>query len=216
MNDAPSGVSGGEVAVAGRTRDAERTKGAILAAARRLFAEQDFSAVSIRDVAAAAGVSHGLVQHHFGTRSDLVAAIIGQEVAAFAADPWTPAPIAAGADRERLREELKARTASFTDFARLITRAELDGAEPEKFLDPDVPTPAQLLAEAIRGQQQRPHPGTLDPAMVAAYINAATFAFATLAPWLMTAVGLEPSDYETRLDEIVDISMLLIAMSASE
>ena len=117
---------------------------------------------------------------------------------------------------ERLREELKARMANFTEFARLITRAELDGAEPEKFLDPDVPTPAQLLAEAIREQQQRPHPGTLDPAMVAAYINAATFAFATLAPWLMTAVGLEPSDYETRLDDIVDISMLLIAMSASE
>jgi len=204
------------VDVAGKTRDAERTKGAILAAARRLFAEQDFSAVSIRDIAAAAGVSHGLVQHHFGTRSDLVAAIIGQEVAAFAADPWTPPPLAAAKDRERLREELKARMVGFGDFARLITRAELAGAEPEKLLDPDIPTPAQRLAEDIRGQRQRPQPGTLDPAMVAAYVNAATFAFATLAPWLMTSVGLEPGDYERRLDEIVDISVRLIALSAPE
>ncbi len=204
------------MAVAGKTRDPERTKGAILAAARQLLAEQDFSAVSIRDVAAAAGVSHGLVQHHFGTRSELVAAIIGQEVATFAADPWTPPPMAAGEERERLRVELRARMADFSDFARLITRAELAGAEPEKLLDPDTATPAQLLVEAIQGQQQRTHAGTLDPAIVAAYINAATFAFATLSPWLMTAVGLEPSDYEGRLDEIVDISMLLIAISASD
>ena len=34
-----------------------------------------------------------------------------------------------------------------------------------------------------------------------------------MAPWLMTAVGLEPRDYETRFDEIIDISVRLIAVS---
>ena len=31
---------------------------------------------TLRDVAAEAGVSHGLVQHHFGTREQLIAAIM--------------------------------------------------------------------------------------------------------------------------------------------
>ena len=203
-----------------RTRDAERTKAAIVEAARRLFSERDFSAVSIRDIAAAAGVSHGLVQHHFGTREQLVAAIIRQEVAEFAAAPRAlpagdPAVGASAEDLERLRAELKAGMTRFRDYARIITRAELAGAEPEKLLDPAVPTPAMLLAAAIRDVQSgsTPGPGTPDPALVSAYVNATFFAFATMAPWLMTSVGLEPRDYEARLDEIVDLSVRLIALT---
>ena len=69
--------------MARRRRDPEGTRVAILTAARRLLAEQDFSTVSIRDIAAAAGVSHGVVQHHFGTRRQLIAAIIQAEVQEF-------------------------------------------------------------------------------------------------------------------------------------
>ncbi len=199
-----------------RARDAERTKKAIVEAARRLFAEQDFSAVSIRDIAAAAGVSHGLVQHHFGTREQLVTEIVRQEVAAFAADPAALPADASLAELDRLRTALRAGMTRFHDYARFIARAELGGAEPEKLLDPAVPTPAMLLAGAIRDLQTSggPGPGTPDPAMVAAYVNASFFAFATLAPWLMTSVGLEPRDYEARLDEIVDISVRLMALAA--
>ena len=111
--------------------------------------------------------------------------------------------------------ELKAGMTRFRDYALLITRAELAGAEPERLLDPAVPTPAMLLAASIRELQARTAPaaGGLDPDLVSAYVNASLFAFATMAPWLMTAVGLEPRDYETRLDEIIDISVRLIALS---
>ena len=72
-----------------------------------------------------------------------------------------------------------------------------------------------LLAASIRDLQAgtAPAPGGLDPDLVSAYVNASLFAFATMAPWLMTAVGLEPRDYEARLDEIIDISVRLIALS---
>ena len=72
-----------------------------------------------------------------------------------------------------------------------------------------------LLAASIRELQARTAapPGGLDPDLVSAYVNASLFAFATMAPWLMTAVGLEPRDYEARLDEIIDISVRLIALS---
>ncbi|TCC34808.1 TetR/AcrR family transcriptional regulator [Kribbella sindirgiensis] len=43
-------------------------------AAIRLFGEQGIEGASIRDIAAAAGVSSGLVRHHFGSKESLRAA----------------------------------------------------------------------------------------------------------------------------------------------
>ena len=79
-----------------------------------------------------------------------------------------------------------------------------------------MPTPAQLLAASIRDLQARsaPGPGTPDPALVSAYVNASLFAFEVMAPWLMTSVGLEPRAYEARLEEIIDISLGLIGQTA--
>ena len=52
--------------------DEERsTREQILAAATREFAEHGFRGASIRGIASAAGVSAGLVQHHFGTKDGL-------------------------------------------------------------------------------------------------------------------------------------------------
>lgn len=47
----------------------------IRAAALRCFATQGISATSMRTIADAAGVSVGLVQHHFGNKAGLVAAV---------------------------------------------------------------------------------------------------------------------------------------------
>lgn len=47
----------------------------IRAAALRLFAAQGTAATSLRAIAASAGVSVGLVQHHFPTKADLVRAV---------------------------------------------------------------------------------------------------------------------------------------------
>ena len=155
-------------------------------------------------------MSHGLVQHHFGAREELVAAVIRSEIDGFAARPR--ALVAGASDLERLRVELKAGMTRFRDYALLITRAELAGAEPERLLDPAVPTPAMLLAASIRDLRAgtAPAPGGLDPDLVSAHVNAGLFAFATMAPWLMTAVGLEPRDYERRFDEIIDLSLIHI------
>ena len=43
----------------------------ILATARRLFAERDYPSVSMQDIAAAAGVARGLLNHYFGSKRDL-------------------------------------------------------------------------------------------------------------------------------------------------
>lgn len=60
----------------GRRPGGEDTRGAILTAARALFAEQGFHDATIRRVAAEAGVDPALVHHYFGSKEDLFAAAI--------------------------------------------------------------------------------------------------------------------------------------------
>lgn len=48
----------------------------LLVAARRLFAERGFSAVSMSDIATEAGVARGLVNHYFGTKRDLFLEVV--------------------------------------------------------------------------------------------------------------------------------------------
>ena len=199
-----------------RKRNAETTKAAISQAARRLFADHDIAAVSYRDIAKAAGVSHGLVQQYFGTREEMVAAIIRseiEEVGKFLSASNAGKPDLAP---NAMRSVLKSGALRFRDFARIIMRAGLAGVEPEKMLDPATPTPAMALADSIREfQASSPRSsGRMDPQLVSAYINASVFAFATLAPWLMKSVGLKPEDYEARLDEITEISVKLVSIAA--
>ena len=56
--------------------DATATRQAILVAARELFAAHGVDGVSVRDIAAAAGVNHALVHRYFGAKGDMVDAIL--------------------------------------------------------------------------------------------------------------------------------------------
>ena len=71
---------------------------AVLDAASDLFAEQGPATTSIREVAARSGVNHGLVYRHFGTKEELVAAVldhvsdqVNQAIAGSSADTRTRA-----------------------------------------------------------------------------------------------------------------------------
>jgi AcrR family transcriptional regulator len=78
----------------GRRPGVSGTREAILAAARRAFAEQGYQRATVRDVAKLAGVDPALVHHYFGTKQDLfVAAVrlpvnpVDQLTAVLAAEP---------------------------------------------------------------------------------------------------------------------------------
>ncbi len=85
-------------AVAGRSQraDARRNHEAVLAAAKRLFAEEGLAA-QMPDVAKAAGVGVGTVYRHFPTKEDLIAALVAERFERMAEktreglardDPW--------------------------------------------------------------------------------------------------------------------------------
>lgn len=61
-----------------RRTQAERTtatRGALIAAGRRLFAERSYAEVSAEEIVAAAGVTRGALYHHFEDKKGLFAAI---------------------------------------------------------------------------------------------------------------------------------------------
>jgi Bacterial regulatory proteins, tetR family/Tetracyclin repressor-like, C-terminal domain len=64
-------------------RDPEASRAAILAAAREVFAERGYARATIREIARRAGVTHGLVMLHFGTKERLlIEALPGPRLAA--------------------------------------------------------------------------------------------------------------------------------------
>jgi AcrR family transcriptional regulator len=74
--DAPEGL---------RARKKRATRDAIAAAARRLFVERGFDAVTVAEIAVAADVSEKTIFNHFATKEDLAFAGRGQRLEALVA-----------------------------------------------------------------------------------------------------------------------------------
>jgi AcrR family transcriptional regulator len=193
----------------------ERTRNEILRAARELFAEKAIPAVSVREIATAAGVDHALVHRYFGTREEMVAEILRREIAAVTTAVPADLPASGVDSRELLRELIARSFAERRTAMLLIMRAELAGLEPERLIGDDVLSPLGVMTRELRASQAR-REGQMDEqtdrwddfpdaALVSAVVGAAIFAFVAMAPWLMREVGLGPDDLDKRLDEIVDI-----------
>jgi len=77
----------GETAVKMPTRRAlakQQTRAKVLSAARRLFSENGYEGATIRDIAAAAGMSTGAVFANFSDKSDLFREIMAEDLSALA------------------------------------------------------------------------------------------------------------------------------------
>ncbi|SNS06377.1 transcriptional regulator, TetR family [Humidesulfovibrio mexicanus] len=59
-----------------RQRDAERTRAAIVQAAREVFLRGDYHQASLSDIAHRAGVAQSLIHHHFGSKKGLYVAAV--------------------------------------------------------------------------------------------------------------------------------------------
>jgi AcrR family transcriptional regulator len=169
-------------------------RASLLAAATLLFAEHGPRAVSVKQVADAAGVNHGLVHHYFGSKDALVTAVLehlADDAAVEIAACRPPAfAFAAGGPAER--------------HGRILAHLLLDGTDP---LELKRTFPAvQALVDRLRDEgldrraaQER-----------AAQVSALVLGWQFFDRYLLTAAGLDP-DAGTRTRVLDDAISRLLA-----
>jgi AcrR family transcriptional regulator len=74
---------------AARKRDAEATRAAILAAAKKHFAKSGFDGAFLREIAAEAGADAALINRYFGGKDGLFAAALKDSIAPDAISQWS-------------------------------------------------------------------------------------------------------------------------------
>jgi len=164
---------------------------AILDSAAEMFAERGPAAASIRDIAARARVNHGLLFRHFGTKEQLVAAVLNHQAAQLVQlmDANAPLTEVATAGTRQLR---------------VLTRALLDGY-PVAELQTSFPAAERLLDEI------RPQYDNEDAARLAtAHAIALLLGWQLFEPFLRTAIGLQDLSKE-QLRRSLFVEMLTLA-----
>jgi len=196
--------------VAGRRGDAAVTRQAILTAARELFAARGVDGVSVRDIAALAGVNHALVHRYFGTKSDMVAAILLAEAEAMnsLARPEAGPPESLEALRAVLDHALTDGRTSLL----LMLRAELDGLRPESLLGESTLRPVAVLASWLQDNGSGA-PGA-EPRALAMVLAAAALGLAAAQPLLAAGAGYGGEDPEEARRRCVDVLVGIAAGAA--
>lgn len=157
---------------------------AVLESATDLFAERGPAATSIRDIAARSKVNHGLVFRHFGTKEQLVGAVLdhlGATLSGLLHSDTPPDVIERALDRHM----------------RVLARALLDGY-PAGQLQKRFPNVADRLDEVLPR-----HADESKARLAVANSLALQFGWRLFAPILRSAVGLDQMP-EEELRQAVD------------
>lgn len=198
-----------------RSREASETaKKKIMDAASGLFARHGVNGVSIRDIAAEAGMNHALIIRYFGSKDGLVAELLRREISAMAGTYSARPEQSAEETLGKLRGVLLNSLTAQQDTMRLIIRSSLDGLSPESYVDPSVERAATIMAKWIASRQTSED--LPDAKLVSVVVMSTLFSLTAIAPWLMTSVGLLPEDFENRKKDIIDVLMwiMLLAVGA--
>ncbi|QLL10024.1 helix-turn-helix transcriptional regulator [Mycobacterium vicinigordonae] len=145
---------------------------AVLAAAADLFAERGPAATSIRDIAARSKVNHGLVFRHFGTKEQLVGAVLdymASDLTELLQSDAAPAAVDRAMDRQM----------------RVWARALLDGYPTEK-LQSSFPNVAQMLEQVLARYEDE-----TTARLALANALALQMGWRLFEPMLRSATGLE-------------------------
>jgi TetR/AcrR family transcriptional regulator, repressor for neighboring sulfatase len=173
-------------------RGRERTTAAILRAAEELFAEQGFSAVTVRAIAERAGVSHALVHRYLGSKAQIYRTVlVSQEDAILGAASDDPDLIESAAlmFRSALDEHRR--------YIRLIAQSALHGLPYDRTSGRFAATERLIelaeLAVASAPAAERAEKD-LDPRLVVAAVVALLLGWVATESWVRPAAGLAKMD----------------------
>lgn len=185
---------------------------AVLDAATALFAARGPASVSVRDIAAAAGVNHALVHRHFGAKHAVLQAVLeraAREMAAIAAD--IP-------DSRTGMGQLFAASVEHETYWRALARAILDGENPRS-LQRDFPTIQRLIERLRTEQQSRQHaepsslPPPIDVRVIVGTLSALMLGWLVFEPYLLTAIGLDQHNRDEIRDQVVHVLEAMIDLA---
>jgi len=167
---------------------------AVLDAATELIADRGPRAVTVRAIAERAGVNHALVHRYFGTKEDLIVAVIAREVASFRglAD--------ADGDPQAIFMRLLRALSEREVYVRFLARAILDGYRTGD-LRPDLGLFRGVMS-VVGGQL----PGGADTRQVrlaVAALGSMALGWRIFGSFLTAGLGLDTMDPE-QLDASID------------
>jgi TetR/AcrR family transcriptional regulator len=174
-----------------RTRDAERTKEAILVAAEDRFARLGFHGTSLQQIGEAAGVARSTPAYFFGSKEALYDAVLGRAVAR----AQEAMARAYAAENSSATDAVESYVGAFLDFlghdqnfVRLIQREALeDGSRVAEFFGRSVEEGLAALAPAAKNAGISPERLVLDLAALCWYPFAHEHT-------LMSALGINARD----------------------
>ena len=187
--------------MSGPRQGREASTEALLSAARELFAERGPSAVSLRDVARRAGVSHGLIHHYIGSRDDLLRMVFSQstERAQTVLDGATN-PLDA---LQRLFEMGR----DSEDYSRLLAWSLLEGRDPAQFHGQSPALDAVIAKDPAQSRELR-------LAVAAAMVQ--LLGVQLFGDYALTAAGLQAADRDALRAQISRTSEALVAAADAE
>lgn len=191
-----------------RPHGPDEVRAAVLVAADELFAERPPGAVTVREIAERAQVNHALVHRYFGTKEDLMRAVLEHNASGAEG-------VAAGAARAVGADDIVSFGLEHPGYLRAFLAVQLS----EEWDEDVVPETLPLLQSAVAtlGAEQA-RLGVRDPAvsaaMAVAAIGSLVAAWCTIAPVVHRTPG--PADPAREHAELREAARAIWARALSE
>lgn len=176
---------------------------AVIEAAGELFSRHGFDGVSLRDIAKKAGVNHGLIHRHFGSKENLRRQTMQHMADAMLADVIDAGDIADLS--RRAFQSLK----KHENFWRILARTILDGYSTGDMHDryPIARLMIERVSAAMKDGMLR---DDIDPRMLVASMFSFSCGYIMFEPFILASAGLDGMDPGVVRNKIVAAAMSLL------
>jgi AcrR family transcriptional regulator len=183
-------------------------KGAILRAAAELMAQRSPSEVTLREIAARAGVNYGLIHRHYGTKEQLLVEIF-QEFTDYGATHIH--------DSETIHEAIRRTfTLDSGGFARILSWAALDGVPAEKTFEDTTGMAAfqRLVEKEWASGSGAPRRAEFDPRIVSSFVMLMISIWDFYAPYMQQVDDWGDRDLDDAHAEVLELMQALVSAAA--
>lgn len=170
----------------------DETRERILAAADELFGALGFDATTTRDISDKSGVNKALIHYHFGTKDDLLHALLERHYAAVGV-ALQGALGSGGSAREQMHALVDAYSdflAEHHSFARIVQREIASGRHTQRIVERTLPM-FELGVAWLRSMQPKPPPA-MDAVNLLATVYGMVIIYFTTAEVQQQLTGKDP------------------------